>query len=223
MKVPQWVQSCYCASVTPFICTWCVSTSSSSQVNPFHHLRKWRQTSETLLHTLPNFCRRVAITVMEIKILPAPLADWPCWPSFPGSLNTPSQPSELELVANKDDDRSCQVFNCCLSRGSKALLGLCLALSAGESSRAACSHTPASASHGLLGLPLCSETCFPGGEVSCGAMASYDETVFSYHHYSLQDGISEFDRHHVNSFSHNRPFLLFNRATKCDVLILAEF
>lgn len=36
---------------------------------------------------------------------------------------SPTAP-KLELVANEDDNRSCQVFNCCLSRGSKTLLGM---------------------------------------------------------------------------------------------------
>lgn len=91
--VPQGVESCTCTSVIPFICTWCVATSTSSQVNPFRHPSEWRETSETfpvVLQTLPNFCGRAAMTALEVGILPAPRSDWSLWPARPGSLNAPA-------------------------------------------------------------------------------------------------------------------------------------
>lgn len=178
-EVPLWAESCLCASVISFICTWCVETSTSSQVNPLHHLREWRQTSDTfpaVLQTLPNFCGTVAITALEINILPAPRSDWSLWPAFPGSLNTPAQSAQVPRRLNwmwlqtRTTTEAARYLTAASPEAPKPCWEMFLA---GESQTEPPAHTPASVSHGLLGLWLSSETCFPGGEVSSGEMTAH--------------------------------------------------
>lgn len=181
MKVPQWAESGLCARVSPFICTWCVATSASSPVNPFRHLSEWWQTSETFRAALQTFakllrdCRHNSVRDKHPASASLRFTPFTCIPGFPEHAD-PIQPSPpapaLEVVATTAQAAR---YLTAASPEAPEPCWECFWLTVLKTH----AHTPASVSHGLLGLWLSSETCFAGEEVGNGEATTH--TVNEHH------------------------------------------